>query len=240
MALAAICHRFFVHIPITICQRWCLVAALVLSGCASQESPIAATFSHIAHGTLLSPKDTTPPTLDKRYRYLRVQYNQLPAVYMVLGYLDSQDTQSVETWYSADGEVIQLREGRIVGTAGLPYDWAHVKLSALPNWGELANGQPMAYTRQRDSRVGYAYNVTDHIEVVRPSGTSAALQFPATAPRLPDTAWWVQETTSALPAAYVAVLPTANGPTWVYSYQCLTPQVCLSMQPWPPAFSYGP
>lgn len=153
---------------------------------------------------------------------------------MALGFVDVQASHAIETWYTADGEVIQLRDGRVVGTVGLPHNWANVKLSALPSWNDLASGKPIAYTRQRDSKVGYAYNTTDTIQAVLHSATS---QLPSAAPQLPDTAWWVEETTSALPAAYVAVLPTAHGPAWIYSYQCLTPQVCLSMQPWPPAFT---
>lgn len=215
---------------------WLIALAFGLLGCASQESVTVATLRGVMRGSLLPQTDGSPPQLDSRFRYLRVQYNQLPAVYMALGFVDVQANHSIQTWYSADGEVIQLHDGRIVGTVGIPHDWTNVKFSALPSWNELASGKPLTYTRQRDSKVGYAYNTTDTVQAVRHGATT---QFPSTAPQLPETAWWVEETTPALPTAYVAVLPTIDGPTWVYSYQCLTPQVCLSMQPWPPAFT-GP
>lgn len=211
---------------------------MILSGCASQESPAVATLRHLAQGTLLPSPHGNSHQLDRRFQYLRVQYNKLPSVYMALGYVDYQGSYTVQTWYSADGEVIQLAEGRVIGTVGLPHDWSHVNISALPRWSTLANGQPATYSRQRDSQVGYVYNEVDRVQAVR-RPADAASPLPPTAPQLPATAWWVEETTPALPTAYVAVLPTASGPQWVYSYQCLTPQVCLGMQPWPPAFT-GP
>lgn len=190
-------------------------------------------------GNLLPKFDGNMPQLNSSLRYLRVQYNQLPAIFMVLGFVDGQPDHAIETWYSADGEVIQLQNGRLVGTAGLPHDWANVKFTALPQWNALAAGERANYLRQRDSKTNYAYSLTDHVQAIRSPGPSAA-QFPYELPALPSTAWWVEETTADLPAAFIAVLPRANNShAWVYSYQCITPQACLRMQPWPPASS-GP
>lgn len=201
-------------------------------GCASQESPLVATISGLTRN---SDNQKNLPALSTQFKYLRVQYNQLPAVYMVLGYVDTKESQTIQTWYSADGEVIKLEEGRIVGTVGLPHDWSQVKLSGLPSWKVLSSGQPASYSRQRDTKMGYAYSVLDNVQVNLRSA-NAHSPLPPTAPQLPSTAWWVEESTSALPTAYIAVIPEKNDLLWVYSYQCLSPQACLSMQLWPPTF----
>ena len=180
-----------------------------------------ATLRGVMGGGLLPQSDGSAPRLDKRFQYLRVQYNQQPAVYMALGFVDIRSGHAVQTWYSADGEVIQLIDGRITGTTGLPFDWANVQLSKLPSFDELADGRPLTYSRHRDNKAGYAYNLTDTIQAIR-KGANAISQLPDNTPPLPSNIWWVEETTAALPAAVVAVLPTANGSTWVYSYQCLS------------------
>lgn len=214
----------------------CIVAAVALPGCAVQESPAIETLRNLVQGTMLPLPSGSAPHLNPRFQYLRVQYNSHPHVYMVLGNIDQYEGQAVQTWYSAEGEVIKLRDGRIVGTAGLPHNWLNVRYSNLPPWNELSSGKSAIFSRQRDSRTGYTYNTIDSVQAVRNDSPRTQEPIAGAATTLPDTVWWVTETTTALPAAYIGLQPTASGPQWVYTYQCLSSQACISMQPWPPAY----
>jgi hypothetical protein len=44
----------------------------------------------------------------------------------VLGYVDQTNQSPLETWYSANQELIQLQGDRLVGTAGLDVNWVNV------------------------------------------------------------------------------------------------------------------
>ena len=179
-------------------------------------------------------KVAAPPALNPRVSYIRVQAENGPAAYLGLGFVDTQGDATVQSWLGSDGGVLKLREGRIVGTAGLNNDWSNVSLSSLPSWEALAQGATIRYQRRRDELGTYAYNQVDTIQAVRIASPPPAILF-GPSPQLPQGSWWVAETSTTLPTGYIAVRPSGSSYTWAYSYQCLSASACLGMQPWPPA-----
>lgn len=186
--------------------------------------------------------------LNPAYRYLRVVVDGRSAM-LVLGYLDADSAapgrRDIEVWYSGEGEVIRLRNGRIAGTSGLTTDWRSVSAAAAPEWGRLtamrSEPQPVAtYERRRDES-GYRVGITDRVQVfaISPPRGTALAGLPA------DSLLWFEE--RAIPVAPPADSPQAAPLTSryavrqadgkvevVYAEHCLSAALCLSLQRWPP------
>lgn len=196
------------------------------SGCASNSSPGLDVLQAAMRGGL---QGSVSPQFLSQYRYLRVQLNDFPPAFLVLGVLDPHPDGPTETWYSAKGETLVLRDGRILSTTGLATDWGHVIYSTWPRWNEVGD-RPLLFTRTRDERPSYRYGIQEHMSLER--------RVLATAPPSPAApianAQWFLEQTAQLPPAWYAIHLSDGPPRWAYTYQCLKPDFCLSVQPWPP------
>lgn len=202
----------------------CLIAA-----CSSSQS---AAFSAIRSAVRPNAAIDSRP-LDPKLTYLRVTSNG-KALLMVLGYVEPPDTPDgpqTQVWYSATGEVLRLRQGRLAGVVGTPVEWRAVRWpDGLPDWH--AHGLPQKpYSRERDQMPGYQLGVKDTL-----------LLEPLPAPRdsdlLGDAAQslhWFQERSvhGGLQARY-AVNQVNGAAVPVYGEQCLAPDFCLTWQSWPP------
>ena len=155
---------------------------------------------------------------------------------LALGYVD----RGTEVWYSADGSVVRLRDGRLEGTDGLSVDWKNVAsrdAALLPG----ANA-PVTYTRVRDEMPGYRIQLEERVRILplhsAPSAAPKALRQPAVRwfreEVVPDPAaggWW---TTRGKPYRYpglygwdVSVQPARL----VFGSQCLAKEVCVTWEP---------
>lgn len=184
---------------------------------------------------------TPPPVVDPAFRYLRVD-SRGHTLYLVRGDVDSTVDGPVEVYYSAVGEIVRLREGRIVGTAGLPVDWRSVRQSGVPAWSELLtarSGKRVAgrdYLRVRDVVPGYRFNVRESMvvaEVAAPASAGAVIRG-ASSLRWFEESNGQSEPSTALAPARFAVDDATLPPRVVYSEQCLSADFCLRLQPWPP------
>lgn len=168
--------------------------------------------------------------------------------FVVLGDVDLAASGRAEVWYSAGRQVLRLRHGRVVSSAGLPFDWSNSEAVGLPASWAAIGGEPVSYLRVRDEYPGHRMGVRERV-VVRRVAAPAALALPGvTEPQW--RAWaWFSETAHAdaglagtrvapvLPAALFGVDLRAAGEPVRYSRQCLAPDVCVELQPWgaPPA-----
>jgi hypothetical protein len=157
---------------------------------------------------------------------------------MVLGYVDADPAGEIETWYSANREVIKTQNGRIVGTAGLETDWVAVRFPVQPQGWETVPQGGAAFQRERDQMPGYRYGVQEMLRI-KPLATAPVDHLPASLP-LPLAGtyrWFMEESTaaaeSALPSAWYAWGQHRGMQSIVYSEQCLSPKLCLKMQRWP-------
>lgn len=196
-----------------------------LQGCATRQTAVWS-----AAKSLVRPESALDEVvLRPDLRYLRVTVERRP-ILMVLGYVDLDlHGRPVEVWYSADGEVLRLQSGRLVGMAGAPIEWLNVRLPAkLPDWsGEQAEGR---YERLYDEMPDYRWARRDQVTVrsMLPPGDTQ-LQGLA-----PEGLRWFGESAHGrdLPVARYAVMPGMQSP--LYGEQCLGASFCLSWQVWPP------
>ena len=224
---------------------------LLLTGCAV-GSPAA----DIARAWWQRPPSRVDATaqgqgLDPRYRYLRVQVaGSVPAL-LVLAFEDATAQGPVEVWYSGQGETLQTLDGRLVASHGLPTDWRRVAWpDGVPSWSLLGTGPqgaPVAqYRRQRDELPSHAFNQTDRLAL---HARDWAQVPPAVRPNAGEAAHWADwrwfeerslgsltqpmPLAPALPSAWYAVGERLGTRGVVYSFQCLTQDYCLRLQPWP-------
>ena len=178
---------------------------------------------------------TSHSKLNPNFSYLRVQVGKRE-VFMVLGYVDKDRDGAVEVWYSALGEVIRLRDGRLVGaTMNMGTDWLAVSFKQLPRWEQI--GTQAVFERDRDTSPGYQYGIKEkmHIHSI-PESKDSQLQLIQSS----SLTWFEEfaEGTDALPAARYAVSMTTI-PQVVYAEQCLSKEFCFSWQRWTPKKESG-
>ena len=219
--------------------RWWLAGflALGLSGCAS-SSLVGLLSDSFAGAFGSSGAQKIPLNPNPAYRYLRVEVDGRPPALLVLGYVDAHPLGEIEVWYSANGEVIKLQNGRIVGTAGLEVDWRAVQFTlAPPVWTGVAS-QSGLYERSRDQMPGHHFAILDHI-ALRPWQGVPPIKLPATisSARASTYLWFsdvtLVSTAQVLPPAWFAWGSHGGQAMVVYSEQCLSDKFCLKLLRWP-------
>lgn len=172
--------------------------------------------------------------LDPNFAYLLVTRGRYSALFW-RGLVEKTAQGPVEVYYSGDGEVLRLRDGRIVGVSGVPTEWTRVDDGA-PGWSAVAKSPgPVAFVRVRDVMPGYRSGVRDELTLARiaPPAKSALRVVD------PQTLTWFEEHMSARAARHDALPPVryaldlAGGePAVIYSEQCLAPDFCFTWQRW--------
>lgn len=170
--------------------------------------------------------------LNPELRYLRVTVRGRVAL-MVLGYVEPRPEGPIDTWYSSEGEVLRLQNGRVVGTAGLETDWRAVRNAGLPAWKDMLGRQKVVYRRERDEMPGYRFGIVEDVSLypVRTPVNAKLARLPAESLR------WYEETVlgapDGLPSARYALTGKDGQPRVVYAEQCLSQKLCLAWQVWP-------
>ncbi len=213
----------------------CLALAVLFLGACAYTTPITQTVRVAIRG---SGPDVDALKLNPSLRYLRVTVRGR-VVLMVLGYVEPHPEGEIQTWYSSEGELMRLQNGRVVATAGLETDWRAVRNSSLPAWkevtGQNVSGRPVVYQRERDEMPGYRFGIAESVSLypVRAPSNARLVGLPAQ-----DLRWYeeaVQGQPDGLPSARFA-LDVKNGePRVVYGEQCLSQNFCLAWQTWPAA-----
>lgn len=204
-----------------------LLALLVLGACG--HTPVTRTLFDAIPG-LAKKADELP--LNPNLRYLRLTVRGR-VVLMVLGYVDAAPEGAIETWYSNQGEVLRLQNGRILSTAGLETDWRAVRNDALPAWQDMLGRTSAQYRRERDEMPGYRFGITETVSLytVRTPFNARLVGVPAQNLR------WYEETVleprNSLPSARFALLAREGEARVVYGEQCLSANLCIAWQPWP-------
>lgn len=202
------------------------LAALLLAACG--HTPVSRTVSE----ALGLGKSVDDIALNPALRYLRVTGQGRP-VLMVLGYVQPSAEGAVETWYSSGGEVLQLREGRVISTAGLQVDWRAVRYAALPSWAQASEGGAVQFRRERDEMPGYRFGLTDTVSLrpVDAPRNARLVGLPASDLR------WFEETVlgspHGRPSARYGLRMRDGQAQVVYAEQCLAPDFCMTWQTWP-------
>jgi hypothetical protein len=207
----------------------------ILCACATSQRAVLDTIQEVREGKTAADRATLSPQL----RYLRVTIEGRSAL-MVLGYIDTDSSGPIDVWYSAEGEVLRLQNGRLKGTAGFIEDWRETRFISAPSWQALpAHPHTTAHQwrRVRDVMPGYRFGIEDPLTVRPIAPPKSALKGLAA-----DSLIWFEETRGSregealeeahlLPPARYALRPGDDAP--LYGEQCLTRSRCLAWQTWP-------
>lgn len=209
---------------------------IFLYGCTPESKSLFGTVTTLLPHT----RNAIQPQLNPAYAYLRVTAGDRVA-YLVKGYdAPAKFGRIRSVWYSQQGEVLQIEDGRIVATAGLTTDWVDVRYQDLPSWERTLNESgPWHYQRTRDLMPGYRFGITERLTLSRipPPKTYHLVNVAAT-----ELQWFEERTeplssaaseTAHLPPARYAVLK-APVPLVIYAEVCLDTQLCLAWQAWQP------
>jgi len=212
------------------------VAALCLSGCASGGSALVESFQMLA-GQAVAGGQVSAASMqyDPKLRYLSAQWNDGPVAVLVLGYVDNSPQGAVEVWYSADAQVLKLRDGRVLATQGLPLDWSRVWFDTPPvSWHSLS-AHASDSVRFHDELPSYRFGVAEAVQ------TQAWYQAVASRWKVPADVrdakhlQWFKETAREMGAtgspevSWFAWDAQAGTGAVVYSEQCLAPALCLRL-----------
>lgn len=209
--------------------KGCCSLFCVLALCACSHTPVSLTMFEVAG----IGKSVDSLGLNPNLSYLRVTVGVDRVVLMVLGYLEPIPQGTIETWYSNEGEVLKLQNGRVVSTAGLEVDWRAVRYSSLLSWPEMVHKETIEFVRQTDQMPGYKYGIEEKVSIANvrvPSNSNLVGMSPDSLRWYEET---VQGTSHGLPSARYGLRLTTTGPTVVYGQQCFSNNFCISWQPWP-------
>lgn len=209
-----------------------LGVVLGVSACASDRST---SIDAVGDWFASSPLNEASLQFNPRLRYLRAQADGQDAAYLVLGYVDDFGGRRLETWYSASRETVQVLDGRVVTSAGLPVNLTTIDVGALPVWPAV--GSAVHYVSQRDHpdkgfgwRSRREMGSIDFAQVPRLVYRHVRTDGPE--PLLPSSWLWFRDREmSGEDELWAAFAPTG---LWMFTRQCLSANYCLSLQPWPP------
>ena len=174
--------------------------------------------------------DATP--LNPKLRYLRLTV-QGRVILLVLGYKEPHALGPIETWYSAEGEVLRMQNGRILSTTGLEVDWRAVRHKEQPSWAYLLEHNSLQFKREIDEMPGYRFGIEQRLSLYQiPTPNNALLKgLPPS-----DLRWFeekVLDQNYGLPSARYGLQMEDGQPTVVYADQCLSKDFCFTWQIWP-------
>lgn len=134
-----------------------------------------------------------------------------------------------EYWYSSQHEMLHLVNGRIHQALGFTVEWRSQE-STAPRWSEVQKARyEVPWSRVLNIMPGYRYGQVDHLWV-KPA--KRASNNPLGVPT--GVQWFeesvVSQTADARPWAYQQRFAVLNDQV-VYSEQCLSPKICLSLRP---------
>lgn len=219
--------RFFVP-AFSFLPRFALLVLVLplLTACATGAESILKTVE-----IAFSPQ--TPPAgvaFNPNLAYLRVSIEDR-TLFLARGYIEADPRGNVEIWYSAEGEVIRLQNGRIIGTTGLATDWRNIRYTPSPAWDQIGT---LGITSHRihDEMPGYRFDVSEAV-TLRPipaPSSSKLVGIPAQSLR-----WLEEQSIGPIPLTPPWRYALSGGPSTavVYAEQCFSEMYCLSWQRWP-------
>ena len=201
---------------------------LVLALAACGHTPVTRTLADAFGGG----QGVERVSLGPNFRYLKVTAYGRDAL-MVLGYSDSHPAGTIETWYSATGEVLRLQNGRVLSTNGLEIDWSAVRYQGLPNWESVSEQNKSEFIRERDEMPGHRFGLVDRVALYPVPAPKDAHLIGVDPKKLKWFEERVQTTQQTQPSARYGLRLEAGETKVVYGEQCLSERLCISWQTWP-------
>jgi hypothetical protein len=221
--------KFFLRIEASLLALGFVFVAL--TGCASGSLLVDISKASWLSTSGSSAQEPANTQFNPRYRYLRVELAGKAPAFMVLGYLDAHPLGDIEVWYSSKGETLKLQNGRVVGAAGLSVTWLRVANPQVPPAWDSISGAGVGFSRFRDELPGYHSAVLEQVFIKQLVQAPVATQT--------NVLQWFSESYSnmngkTLPSSFYGLGQCGKKSVVVYSRQCLSTELCLTIQPWPP------
>lgn len=206
---------------------------MALTACASKSLLSEVTSAVFFDKLPFDASQVQDAKLNPDFQYLHVTLAGAKPALLVLGYVDAHPEGDIEVWYSGLGEVLRLQNGRLVGATGLAVNWRRVGYPEPPPPWHSVSLAGVRFSRIRDESPGYRGSFVEQVSLTplpkRP------LELPQLAPA---NAAWFQESYSGagglqIPTAWFALGSYGGQKLIVYSRQCLSVSLCLTLQRWP-------
>lgn len=202
-------------------MRISFIFFLSLSGC--QSNPTFETFKN------LLPWAKKYSQVSPGFEYILVTTREQNAL-MALGErrIDESKNQTHEHWYTGQGEMLYLVEGRIQKALGFTNE-IRGQVNAAPTWDEVIKSKrELTWRRQIDLMPGFRYGVVDNFSTKK-------IETPIKLPdSLPTSSKWITDLVES---------KAADGRTWwflqrfalyegrvVYSEQCIGNDLCIKIK----------
>ncbi len=202
-------------------QLFALAVSLILAGCQG-FNPVTDTAGHF-----LSNKSSNA-SFSAGFEYLEVEWQGLKAS-MALGYRETKGNNVTEHWYSGQGEMVKIVNGRVVQVLGMTKEVRHVGTNT-PVWSDiLAHRLPIVWSQTKEVMPGYRYGLKEYVitQQVNPIAAEKTLITDATA-------WVLEEIKSKDEKGKAWIYQqkfALNGDKVIYSEQCLAPRMCFKLRP---------
>ncbi len=198
-----------------------LAIYLTLVGCQG-FNPVTDTAGHF-----FSNKSTMG-SFSAGFEYLEVEWQGRKAV-MALGYRETNGSNIIEHWYSGQGEMLMMVNGRLVKVLGMTQEVRHV-VTNTPVWSDiLGHRLPMVWSQTKEVMPGYRYGLKEYVitQKVNPNEAEKTLITDATA-------WVLEEIKSKDEKGRSWIYQqkfALNADKVIYSEQCLAPELCFKIRP---------
>ncbi len=198
-----------------------------LTGCSSMWQAAEQTLSPLWDRSKTDA--TRQAVLREGYEYLRVDINGHSGL-MVRGGEETSGQNRISVWYSADGGVLKLAGGRLVGYSDGQRRW-----SLLSQDTPDASHTQAVFRETFDAQPGDRYGLS-RVRERHPLSTSPRGQRWQGQNALT----WVEERDRAddprypQPVAWFGIDAEAVPPRFVYGHRCIAPDWCIDWQSWPP------
>lgn len=159
------------------------------------------------------------------FEYIEVELNGKKTA-LALGYRKVDCVDIEEHWYSGVGEMLTLRNGRLVEVLGMTSEVRQTSRE-IPRWDQLEpNHSPLTWMRTRNLHPGYRYGVKEYVTSVVKVNKQVDGHSNQT---------WVHENVQSERAngrewRYEEKFQLENGRV-VFSEQCLAPSICFKFKP---------
>lgn len=159
------------------------------------------------------------------FEYIEVELNGKKTA-LALGYRKVDGVDIEEHWYSGVGEMLTLRNDRLVEVFGMTSEVRQTSRE-IAKWDQLeANHAPLTWMRTRNLHPGYRYGVKEYVTSVVKVNKQVDRQANQT---------WVHEKVLSERAdgrewRYEEKFQLENGRV-VFSEQCLAPNTCFKLKP---------
>ena len=188
--------------------------------------------------------------------YLRANINGLD-VLLVKGYVDNNVQGALDVWYSSDGSVMRIQQGRYLGSIGFDNNWQEVTRQDAPRLDLILNNElspsgkitvaPIKTLKKYFSTQSYV--AMPSYLVMRDERISAVIS--STVPDSIPSSFkkylqnkdliWVAETPQpndlfqkkGASFAWYGFVKNDNGFEQVVGQQCLSKDFCITWTPWP-------